>query len=94
MYYSRVVTTEQRDEIYEIQAKFDKQIAELMEQVHTLQKQRDDEVRGVLTADQQQQVDGMVAEARKQQQALKDAKSQAKTASGEGSSEAPEEEDK
>ena len=74
MYYSRVVNTEQRDKIYEIQAKFDKQIAELLDEIKSLQKQRDDEVHGVLTKDQQEEVAQMVAEAQKQRQALKAAK--------------------
>ena len=77
MYYSRVVNSEQREKIYEIQTKFDKQIAELMDKIKSLQKQRDDEVHGVLTPDQQEEVDQMVAEARKQRQALKDAKEKA-----------------
>jgi hypothetical protein len=74
MYYSRVVNSEQREKIYEIQAKFDKQIADLMAEIKSLQQQRDDEVHGVLTPEQQEEVAQLVAEAQKQRQALKAAK--------------------
>jgi hypothetical protein len=74
MYYSRVVNSEQREKIYEIQATFDKQISELMAEIKSLQQQRDDEVQRVLTPDQQEEVAQMVAEAQKQRKALKDAK--------------------
>ena len=63
-YYSRVVSQEQRTEIYSVQARFNEQMAELRKQLETLAAQRDKEVRGVLTPDQQRQVDEMVAAAK------------------------------
>ena len=51
-YYSRVVSQEQRTEIYSIQARFKEQMAELHKQLAALAAQRDKEVRGVLTPEQ------------------------------------------
>jgi hypothetical protein len=56
-YYGDVVTDEQREKIYEIQAKFAPQIQELTEQLAALAKQQNDEVEAVLTAEQKAKID-------------------------------------
>ena len=63
-YYSRVVSQEQREEIYAIQARFAAEMQKLKEQLEAMEQARDKEVSGVLTADQKKQVDAMVAAAR------------------------------
>lgn len=62
MFYSRVVTAEQREQIYAIQQKFQKQIDELTEQLRAVQAQRDEEIRAVLTPEQQKQIDTWMEE--------------------------------
>jgi hypothetical protein len=69
MYYAKVVNQQQREQIYDLQANFDQQIADLMAQVHALEMQRDEEIAGVLTPDQQAQVAEMVDNARKRRAA-------------------------
>lgn len=71
MYFAKVVTPEQRARILEIQERVDKQVADLLAQVKLLSEQRDKEVRAVLTPEQQQKVDEMVADARKRRMALR-----------------------
>lgn len=66
-YYSRVVTPEQRAEIYDIQGKFNEQIEQLQMQLQTLIEQRDSEVEMVLTEEQRKQVAAYVEEARARQ---------------------------
>ena len=55
-YYGKVVSTKQREEIYQIQAKFNEQIEKLKEQLATLTTQRDSEVEQVLTDEQQDEI--------------------------------------
>lgn len=62
MFYSRVVTAEQREQIYAIQNKYQKQIDELTAQLHAVESQRDEEIRAVLTPEQQKQIDAWMAE--------------------------------
>lgn len=64
-YYSKVVTAEQRDTIYKLQGEFNGKIADLQTQIAELTKQRDEEVRNVLTPEQQKQVDELAAAAKK-----------------------------
>jgi hypothetical protein len=71
LYFSRVVTPEQRDKIYSIQAGYDKQIEDLLAQLRQLEEQRDKEVFEVLTPDQQKQVTALLDEARKRREAGK-----------------------
>ena|SRR5688500_4706917 len=75
-YYGKIVSDEQREKIYAIQAKFDSQIESLTAQLETLRKQRDSEVEAVLTAEQKTQV----AEARSAADAKKKKKSDAPAA--------------
>lgn len=51
-YYADVVSGEQREKIYAIQAKYDSQVKELNEQLAALAKKINDEIEGVLTEEQ------------------------------------------
>ena len=64
-YYSRVVTSEQREQIYGIQAKFAVEMEKLRMQLETLGEQRDAEVRKVLSDEQRAKVASYQAEAKK-----------------------------
>ena len=55
-YYGKVVTDKQREQIYEIQAKFNEQIAKLQEQLTTLSTKRDAEIEQVLTDEQRAEI--------------------------------------
>ena len=64
MYYGQVVTKEQREKIYSVQAKFTDQILKLREQIELLEMQQKQEVEAVLSADQRQQVAKLVEDAK------------------------------
>lgn len=64
MYYGQVVTKEQRDKIYSVQAKFTDQIVKLREQIESLEMEQKQEVEAVLTAEQRQQVAKLVEDAK------------------------------
>jgi HD-like signal output (HDOD) protein len=51
-YYGEIVTESQRQEIYGLQEKYEKQISALEDQLETLKKKRDVEIEKVLNADQ------------------------------------------
>lgn len=51
-YYSSIVTDQQRQAIYQIQAKYDQQLTALKEQIEAVENKRDAEIEGVLTAEQ------------------------------------------
>jgi hypothetical protein len=59
MYFAKVVSSEQREEIYEIQARYADQIEKLQEQLNELIAKRDAEVDGVLSAEQLEEVETM-----------------------------------
>jgi Spy/CpxP family protein refolding chaperone len=82
-YYSRVVTPEQRAEIYSIQEEYAPQIEELVLQLQTLIAERDSKVSGVLTPEQLDEIKQLKADARSRQRqpASEDA---GEDASGEG----------
>ena len=63
-YYGKVVTDKQREEIYEIQAKFTEQIAKLQEQLAALTVQRDTEIEKVLTDEQRAEIARLKSERR------------------------------
>ncbi|MCA9174574.1 MAG: hypothetical protein KDB14_08810 [Planctomycetales bacterium] len=63
-YFSRIVSQEQRQKIYEIQARFNEQVEALREQIVDLESTRDKEVREVLTPEQKKQVDELLAAAK------------------------------
>jgi len=71
MYYSAVVSPQQREQIYAIQAKYAPQIEELEKQFEALKKQRDAEVEAVLAPEQQAKVKEarLAAEAKRKQAA-------------------------
>jgi len=51
-YYAGIVTDQQRDAIYLLQAKYAQQLAAIQEQMDALEKQRDKEIENVLTPQQ------------------------------------------
>src|SRR5688572_29700544 len=55
-YYADVVTDDQRKAIYDIQAKYAKQLQDLNEQLLALTKKQNDEIEAVLTAEQKEKV--------------------------------------
>ena len=55
-YFGKVVSTKQREEIYEIQAKYNEQIEKLKEQLESLTSKRDSEVTEVLTDEQRAEI--------------------------------------
>lgn len=78
-YYSKVVTSEQREEIYKLQATYNAQIEELQKQIVDVTKKRDEEVRGVLSPEQQKQVDELTAAAKKAADERRKSKASAKS---------------
>ena len=72
-YYKDVVTTEQREKIYALQAKYREQILALAEQMKKLTAERDAEIEKVLTAEQQEKVKLLREEAAKKREATKPA---------------------
>jgi hypothetical protein len=80
-YYGDVVSAEQREEIYKIQAKYAPKVLELNEQLAALAKQQNDEIEAVLTAEQKAKID----EARKASVASKKKKSDSKKKASETS---------
>ena len=69
VYYSRVVSQDQREQIYGLQAKFQEEIDKLLLQVRKIEEQRDADVRDVLSTDQQKKVAAFVAEAKAKREA-------------------------
>jgi hypothetical protein len=55
-YFGKVVNDKQREEIYEIQAKYNEQIAKLKEQLEELTTKRDSEVEQVLSDEQRAEI--------------------------------------
>lgn len=68
-YFAKVVTQQQREDIYEIQARYNAQIEELQKQIDELVAKRDQEVEGVLSAEQLAEVKKMREEAKKRRTA-------------------------
>lgn len=65
-YYGQVgISSEQRQKIYDVQAVYVKQIAELQKQIDALVKKRDGEVAAVLTSEQKEKLDELLAAAKK-----------------------------
>lgn len=73
-YYTKVVTEQQRDQIYAIQEEYNPKIQSLESQLRELRKERDDKVEAVLTADQQKQVDAAEAKSRARKTSAKQQK--------------------
>ena len=55
-YFGEVVDAQQRERIYEIQARYNAEIKKMQEQMHELETTRDKEVQSVLTAEQHAKV--------------------------------------
>jgi endonuclease/exonuclease/phosphatase (EEP) superfamily protein YafD len=66
-YYAKVVTPQQRKEIYGIQAQYQAEIDALQKQLDALTQKRDAEIRGTLDAEQQKHLDELVATAEAKQ---------------------------
>jgi hypothetical protein len=85
-YYGDLVDGTQKEKIYVLQEKWGKQIDALADQVKALQKQRDEEIEGVLTAEQKVKLEKTRAEAKAKAQekaaAKKAAEEKEKAASG------------
>jgi len=67
-YFSQLVTIEQREEIYSIQARFSEPIAELTKQLKETTDRRDREVMEVLSVEQQQKLNALKEAARKRRE--------------------------
>jgi Spy/CpxP family protein refolding chaperone len=68
-YYGDVVTQDQRDKIYSIQATYEVQLAALREQLESLVDKRDAEVEAILSAEQKEQVKKLAADAKAEREA-------------------------
>jgi hypothetical protein len=55
-YFADIVTDSQRQQIYSVQEKYSKQIADLNSQLETVTKQRDSEIESLLNADQKEKL--------------------------------------
>lgn len=63
-YYSKLVDTDQKQKIYEIDANFDPKIKDLKKQMEALIAQRDEQIKAVLTPEQQSKLADLIAEAK------------------------------
>jgi Spy/CpxP family protein refolding chaperone len=75
-YYAQIVTEDQRQRIYQIQASYDPKIDALKAELDALVAKRDAEIRDVLSPAQQRRLDARIAEA----QAKREAKAKKKAA--------------
>ncbi|HID23407.1 MAG TPA: hypothetical protein EYP14_13555 [Planctomycetaceae bacterium] len=76
MYYGQIgLSREQREKIYEIQAKYRSQIEELMKQIGALRKKQKEEIEAVLTDEQKERLAKLQEEAQKRRAARKKKKS-------------------
>jgi hypothetical protein len=66
-HYAKVVTDEQREKIYGIQAEYAPKITALETQLKALKAERDEKIKAVLTPQQQKQVEEAKAKARKKE---------------------------
>jgi hypothetical protein len=78
-YFADVVSADQKEKIYAIQAKYADQIKELNEQLEAVGKKQDDEIDAVLSAEQKAKVDAARAEAAAKKKKNADAKKKAET---------------
>lgn len=76
-YYATVVTRDQKQQIYKIQQEYAPRVKELQTQIDNLNKQRDEKIEALLTAEQKQKVEALKTEAaakRKQGKPAEDGK--------------------
>lgn len=66
-YYTRVVSGDQREQIYKIQQSYEPKIQELLAQVRELRQERDQEIDAKLTPEQRERVNQLRSEARDRQ---------------------------
>lgn len=65
VFYSQVVSGDQREKIYQIQAKYAPEMDELVEKLVELRNQMQEEVQGVLTPEQLARIEELREEAKK-----------------------------
>jgi len=63
-YFGAVVTAEQRESIYAIQAEYDPKISQLRKEIEALTKARDEKIFALLTAEQKKKIEELKAAAR------------------------------
>ena len=77
-HYAEVVTDQQREEIYKIQDEYQPKIDALKAQLDALNKEKNDKISGVLTADQKKKIEEAAAAGKaksaKDEKSAKDAK--------------------
>jgi hypothetical protein len=78
-YFADVVSEEQRQKIYSIQAKYADQLKELNEQLEAVRKKQNDDIDAVLTAEQKAKIDAARAEAAAKKKKKADDKKKAET---------------
>ncbi len=76
-YYREVVSEEQRQKIYAIQAEYNAQIAELEAKVAQLRKERDSKIEALLTPEQKKKIDDLRAAAKSKRDSRRPAKPKA-----------------
>jgi hypothetical protein len=62
-YYAKVVTPQQKEQVYSIQAQYEPKIDALEAQIVALERERDEAIRGLLSATQRTQIDELTAAA-------------------------------
>ncbi|NOX53516.1 MAG: hypothetical protein GXP27_03590 [Planctomycetes bacterium] len=76
MYYGQIgLSRDQREKIYEIQAKYGSQIEELMKQLAALRQKQKEEIEAVLTDEQKERLTKLQEEGRKRRAARRKKKS-------------------
>jgi hypothetical protein len=70
-HFAQVVTPQQKEQIYGVQAQFEPKFDALQAQLAALEKQRDDAIRALLTPEQRKQVDEIAAAAKAKRDARK-----------------------
>ena len=73
-YFKDVVTEEQKDQIYTIQAKYEKQISDLQSQLEEVRSQQMAEIEKLLSADQKKKLADLRAEADAKKKSAKKAR--------------------
>ncbi len=81
-HYAKVVTPEQRQQIYVIQEEYNKQIDVLLEQIEELEAKRDTAIEATLSAEQLEQIAALKAEAEAKRKQRELDRKAAKDASG------------
>lgn len=80
LYYASIVTDQQREAIYALQARYAQQLAALQQQIEALEKQRDQDIENVLSPQQKLLLTKMLEEAAAKRKKAADDKIAAKVA--------------